>query len=405
MNKKRVRVVYFDFAIAMGGSVTVLLNTLKYLDRTKYDPVLVTALPLVEAQRIFGDLQIPIICHHHLVNYVDRWTFLSRPIFSVRWRRRLASYFFTIYAAVANIIPILILLVRIARIKPGLMHTHNGIDSMLVALILRIPVVLHLHGPFGANSDLEIALAKAAGKCICVSTGIAEMLASKGVDRKNLVVLGNPNPIPVCDMHAMRSYTEKFRQKDSSILIAHVGRLVPWKGQKEFLQAFALVARKSADVIAVIVGADIEGLNEAYVRSLRELVKKEQLQKRVFFTGQITDIQNLVAAVDVVVHSSTEPEPFGLVVTEAMALGKPVVAANIGATVDIVDDGVTGLLADPNSSSELSEAIYRLVIDEKMRHDFGVAALEKVKIEYSIEHYRKRLEEIYTEVVEEAELS
>lgn len=399
MNKKLIRVVYFDFAVALGGSVIVLLNTLKSLDRTKYDPVLVTALPREEAERIFGDLQIPIISHRHPVNYVDRSVFLSRPIFSARWRRRLASYFFTICAAVANVIPILILLVRIARLRPQLIHTHNGIDSMFVALMLRVPAVLHLHGPFGANSALEVALAKVARKCVCVSKGIVEMLAAKGVDRKNLVVLGNPSPIPVCDIPAVQAYAEKFRLRPSNVLIAHVGRLVPWKGQREFLQAFALVSHKNADAIALIVGADIEELNEAYVRGLHELVEKEQLQARVFFTGQITDIHNLVAAVDIVVHSSTEPEPFGLVVTEAMAAGKPVVAANIGATVDIVDDGVTGLLADPSSSSELSEAIHSLVVDKEMRREFGVAALKKARVEYSVEHYSKKLEEIYAEVV------
>ena len=159
--------------------------------------------------------------------------------------------------------------------------------------------------------------------------------------------------------------------------MAHIGRLVPWKGQKEFLQAFARVARQLPGIRALIVGDDIEKLNGAYVEELHSLIRQEGLSERVFCTGNIKDIHNLVAAVDIVVHSSTEPEPFGLVVTEAMALAKPVVAANHGATAEIVEHGRTGLLADPRNTQELAAAIARLATDRSLRLAYGQAALEK----------------------------
>ena len=97
-------------------------------------------------------------------------------LFSSPWRRRLASYLFAIYSFVVNIIPFVVLLFRIATQRPDLIHTHNAIESMLISIILKVPAVLHIHGPFGAESAFEIWLAKRAERCICVSRGLADML-------------------------------------------------------------------------------------------------------------------------------------------------------------------------------------------------------------------------------------
>lgn len=394
----KAKIVFFDFAVALGGSVVVLANTLKAVDRNRYDPVVVTALPAAIAREVFGSLGVPIILHHHLANYVRRFSFIGHPIFKGRWRRRLASYLFTLYSAVANALPFVVLAARIARLRPCMIHTNNAIDSMLIARLFSIPAVLHLHGPFAEESRLEVALARQARKCLCVSQGIADMLASRGVDRAALEVLPNPSPVPQYDSESTGAYRKKFAADPDSVLIAHIGRLVSWKGQKEFLLAFAKVQQKLANVRVLIVGDDVEKLNGAYVEELHRLVRDMGLEDRVTFTGHIGDIQNLVAGVDIVIHSSTLPEPFGLVVTEAMALGKPVIAANHGATAEIVEHERTGLLADPQDADELGRAIFKLASNRSMREVFGNAARIKAEREYSLEKYGARLQAIYESV-------
>jgi glycosyltransferase involved in cell wall biosynthesis len=394
----RIRVVYFDFAKAAGGSIVVLLNTLKSLDRGKYDPVVVTSLPSERARQVFGELDLPIITYHQVATYVQRFRFLSQPLLRPAWRRRIASYLFTLYSSVANVLPFLLLLVRITKLRPELIHTHNGIDSMVIARLLRIPTVLHLHGPFGADSNFEVAIARSAGCCICVSQGIADQLSARGVDRDHLVVLPNPSPVPCLNEEAVVRYREFYGAADNT-LVAHVGRLLAWKGQLEFLRAFARVARQFPRVTALVIGDDAEDMNVEYVEQLHGFVASEGLGERVLFTGHIGDIHNLVAAVDVVVHSSTEPEPFGLVVTEAMALGKAVIAASFGATAEIVDDGVNGILADPKNEEALSGAISKLVENPQLRRRLGDEALKKAEREYSLQRYKSALERIYAEVV------
>lgn len=391
----RRRIVFFDFAVALGGSITVLQNTLRALDKSRFEATVFTALPDGVAQDAFAGLGVKVITHHHLANYVMRFAFIGNPRFSSPMKKRIASYLFTVYSALVNWIPFARLLYKVWRIQPHLMHTHNGIDSMLVARLLNIPAALHLHGPYGMDSKFEIALAKQARQCLCVSKGIADMLIERGVGHDSVVVIPNPSPVPQIDMPQVELYRRKFSVVDKPVVLAHVGRLVAWKGQLEFLKAFAICAAVHPNMVAVIVGGDVENLNEEYVAELHAYVDSIGLSDRVIFTGHVKDVQNLVGAVDVVVHSSIEPEPFGLVVTEAMALGKPVVAADLGAMQEIVVDGVTGLLCNPRDAKRFAEALARLVEDEQLRRCLGAAALVRVQREYSLESYCQRIHEIY----------
>lgn len=402
MIKNKKRIAYFDFAIAPGGSIVVLRNTLLSLDKDKIEAIVFTALEANVAEEFFGDIGVKVVTHRHYTNYVKRFSFLHHPFFRSPARRKLAGYLFALYSILTNAIPFVLLLGRVLSFRPHLIHTHNGIDSMIVSILLGIPAILHLHGPFGAESQFEVWLAKKARKCMCVSQGLMDMLIARGVDSDRVVVVGNPSPIPICDNQAIAQYQRKFGLRPDIIKIAHVGRLVAWKGQREYLHAFFAAAKRNKNIIALIIGGDVEGLNGRYVSELHNIVESSGLSDRVIFTGQIKDVHNLVACADVVVHSSMEPEPFGLVVTEAMALGKPVIASCFGATAEIVDDGVTGLLVRPDDEAVFAEAIHRLVNDESLRVRMGAAALVKARREYSIESYRAKLLSIYDGVYREA---
>jgi glycosyltransferase involved in cell wall biosynthesis len=395
MTTKVARIVFFDFAMAMGGSVVVLVNTLKALDPIRYERVVVTALPADTAKEVFGGLGVRVIGIHYPANYVRHAAFTTKAVFNSARRRRFASYVYSLYALFVNAPRFIQLAFRIWRLKPSLIHTHNAINSMLISAMLRVPAVMHLHGPFGEKSGLELAAINVARKVICVSQGIADMLVCRGVDQGQLVVLSNPSPLPCCDASARDAYRARFAPYPGEVVVAHIGRLAPWKGQKEFVLAFARVAAQSSQAKGLIVGDDAEKLNQVYVKELDLLIRDLGLSGRLIRTGHVKDVHNLVAAVDVVVHSSTEPEPFGLVVTEAMALAKPVIAAHHGATAEIVEHERTGLIVDPCDSQALAAAILKLVIDPSLREGFGLAGMEKVKRDYSLEGYGSRLEAIY----------
>jgi hypothetical protein len=116
-------------------------------------------------------------------------------------------------------------------------------------------------------------------------------------------------------------------------VVGNVGRLVAWKGQDVFIHALAEIAHKVPNLKALIVGRPDRG-KESYLDELKTLATACGLAQRVVFTGFRLDVPRLLAAMDVVVHSSSSPEPFGLVVIEGMAAGKPVVATRAGGPLD-----------------------------------------------------------------------
>ena len=117
------------------------------------------------------------------------------------------------------------------------------------------------------------------------------------------------------------------------------GRLSPWKGQHILLQALADISGGEA----WIVGAPLFG-EESYEQELRALTTQLGLDNRVRFFGHRNDVPELLAACDIVAHTSTAPEPFGKAIIEGMASGRPVIATAAGGAVEIIRDGIDGLL-------------------------------------------------------------
>ena len=140
-------------------------------------------------------------------------------------------------------------------------------------------------------------------------------------------------------------------------LVGVFSRLSPWKGQHVLLDALADLP----DVHALIVGDALFGTDADYAAQLRHQRDALNLTNRVHFLGFREDIPALMHLVDVVVHTSTAPEPFGRVVVEGMMTGTPVVATAAGGVLEIIDSGRNGLLVPPSDASALHAALGQLL--------------------------------------------
>ena len=152
-----------------------------------------------------------------------------------------------------------------------------------------------------------------------------------------------------------------------------VGRLQPWKGQDRFLAALADLRRRGIDVHGLIVGGDAYDLSPRYASGLRQMVADLGLVDHVTFTGQVADAAPYLALMDVAVNASVG-EPFGIVLLEAMAAGVPVVAVGEGGPVDIVEPGVTGLLAQDGEPATLADAMAELLRHPARREEMAAQA-------------------------------
>jgi glycosyltransferase involved in cell wall biosynthesis len=111
------------------------------------------------------------------------------------------------------------------------------------------------------------------------------------------------------------------------------------------------------------------------------------------------DVYDVFSSLDVVVHASTSPEPFGRVIIEAMALGKPVIATALGGPLEIIEHGHNGLLIEPGDPVALAEAIITLVSDEKERVRIGKNAIAHVNEHFRQKDAVRKIEAIYDDLI------
>ena len=150
------------------------------------------------------------------------------------------------------------------------------------------------------------------------------------------------------------------------VLAMMVGNMREWKGHAQVIEALRrLPPELDARLVVAFAGA-VRPEDEAYVAGLKRAAKEAGLEGCVKFLGRRSDAPDLVGAADLVLHASTFPEPFGLVVVEGLALGKPVVAARRGGPVEILGEE-TGFLHDPDDPDELAGILARLVREPALR--------------------------------------
>ena len=221
-----------------------------------------------------------------------------------------------------------------------------------------------------------------------------------GVPRERVFLL--PNPLTVTgrqlDPGARQAVRQRYGIPVNRPMAGIVGRIVAWKGQLEFLRAAAVALREAPEAGAVVIG-EVTDASDAYGRLVREEAARLGIQDRVWFTGFIPEPRDAYALLDVLVHSSIDPEPFGLVLTEAMAFGIPVVAARSGGPLEIVTDGVDGFLMDPRDPEPLGILLARLLADRDLRERIGGAGRESVLRRFDPDVYVTRIAEVYDGVL------
>jgi glycosyltransferase involved in cell wall biosynthesis len=129
------------------------------------------------------------------------------------------------------------------------------------------------------------------------------------------------------------------------------------------------------------------------------LVRKLNLESRIIFTGFREDRLSIMASSDVIVHASSSPEPFGLVVTEAMSVAKSVIATDIGAPSEIVVHKKTGILIPPKDADAIASACIRLLKDPGLRNKIGIAGRKRVEEYFTAERMTREIENVLTALV------
>ncbi len=273
---------------------------------------------------------------------------------------------------------------------------------ILAAGMVRVPQISYSQFFTAKEAWLDRPLSTFVDRYLCNSEAVRSRLRSAaGIpETKTRVVYGPfefpPDPIPP----APANVREDLGLDGHDLLITNVGRIVPWKGQDVFLRAFAAIASDHPEARALVVGgAGDKSVGRAYESDLRRLASDMNLGDRVIFTGHRSDIDDVMAASDVIVHSSSEAEPLGRVVMEAIALARPVIATGAGGVPEMVEDGVTGSLVPPGDAEAMAGALDRTLSDPTRAAAMATRAREAARTRFSTQTFVRLMESEYRRVL------
>jgi glycosyltransferase involved in cell wall biosynthesis len=287
--------------------------------------------------------------------------------------------------------------------KPHLVHTHHntsmGKAEIVASALSGLSCISHRHG-YNKLSAFDIFFSLWIDSNIYISHDVAKSYISQGESKPSSNIIHNGIDIehfkPIDSSIEVR---KEFNLNSNELLVGIVGRIDWWKGYEFFLNALSIVKNFMPNVKAIIVG-DLEtnsmpDRNRHYMQNLKKLVRSLGIVQDVIFTGHRDDIPSLLNAMDVFVHASSEPEPFGLVIIEAMAAGKPVIATAAGGVLDIVDDKKNGLLVPLKDSDTMSKAILDLLSNKDYAKLLGNAARKHVKVKFGLRRQVEAVQKLY----------
>ncbi len=289
------------------------------------------------------------------------------------------------------------------RERPQIVHGwlfHANLVVRLVARLAGVPVVV--------TSRHSIAVGgRARERLLAATTWLDDgvVAVSEAVRRAEIDAAGAPpgkvhvirNSVAM-EIFADPSGERRRRTRqalgvdDGTLLVGSVGRMHPVKGFDLLIDAFARVRERLPHSLLVLAG------DGAIRRELEQQVQERGLAKSVRFLGDRRDVPDLLAAFDLFVLASRQ-EAFGIVLTEAMAAQRPVVATAVGGTPEVVLDGETGLLVPPEDPAALAAAIERLLGDEPLRDRLVQAAYARVCEHFSAAKAVAAYERIYSELL------
>jgi glycosyltransferase involved in cell wall biosynthesis len=287
---------------------------------------------------------------------------------------------------------------RLRELNADLVHTNSlkaAFYAGLAGRMARVPVVWHVRDriapdylPRPAVRFVRLASQVLPSAVIANSQTTLDTLPQ--LRRRDVIAL----PVP----DAVDSAPTRTRRDDDDMVIGVVGRIASWKGQDVFLDAFAQAFGGTA-VRGRIIGDPLFG-EDAYAESLREQADRLGISDQIEFRGFREDVWAELRELDILVHCSVVPEPFGQVVLEGMAAGLPVVAAGAGGPAEIVTTGVDGILTPPGDARELARVLRTLHDDPPLRARLAEAGRRRSR-DFTPERTAREVLKVYAAVLEQ----
>jgi glycosyltransferase involved in cell wall biosynthesis len=352
----RLKVVYLDHVARLSGGEIALLRLLPHLDRVNAHVVLAEDGPLVQQLHLAG-ISAEVLPLTASVLHLRKGQVHQRGLSP------------TVAGATAAYV--LRLAARLRQLRPDLVHSNSlkaGVYGSLAARLSGIPMIWHVRDRIEEDYLPRPAVHLVRRMTRYLATAV---VANSRTTMQTLAAPSKPVVIYSVLPEVMSQVPIRTRAASGPLNFGMVGRVAPWKGQDVFLRAFAH-AFPTSDERATVVGAALFGEDE-FARALPRLADSLGIADRVELRGHRADVWRELSRIDILVHASVTPEPFGQVILEGMAAGVPVIAARAGGPAEILTHEVTGLLYESADVGGLASAMERMR-DPALRERLSEAA-------------------------------
>jgi glycosyltransferase involved in cell wall biosynthesis len=389
----KLRVLYVSHSAQLYGAEQSLLLLLKGLDKSRFSPVVVLPRegPL---KKCILDLSIPVEIVPSIQKWLTSTSWILRPLHDVG----LVPFWVRSVWTLAGLI---------RRYRIQLVHTNSlvVIDGALAARLAGIPHVWHAREIIAPGPPYQFILGHAAtlslindlsDRVITISYAVRRCLDQEDDNSRFLLVY---NAINLQDFEATGSrdaVRRMLRMQNGAFLVGTVAGLIPAKGYEDFIPAAAQVRKAMPNTRFVAVG---DASRESYRRKVVELINQHGLEGSFLLLGFRRDVADIISALDLLVLPSRY-EPFGRVLVEGMAAGKPVIGTNVGGIPEIIEDGVNGLLVAPGSPDELAQAIKKILQNPELARRIAAAGRESARARFNPQRYVNQIQQVYEELIE-----
>lgn len=382
----RFRILFVNSTSEVGGADIDLLQICSNLDRSRFEPIVVLPGPSSIAQE-FEAVGVEVI--------FIRLGVVKRTV------NPIGFLLFVIYSFSS-----ILALIKIAKNRHiDLIHINSIVlpAAAIASRLAGVPCVWHIREivtrPVWARLGLVAIVSLLAHRVIAISNAVKRMFP-RWMARRIVVIHHG------VDLQAFDSTLNCSRLRlelgipDTAFLVGFVGRIAPLKGVDYLIQAVNQLCRRKLDVYLLIVGPTFQEY-QTYTERLVELASSLERRHRVRMLPSRRDIPYVLSALDVLVLPSIRPEGFGLVLIEAMAMGKPVVGTALGGIPEVIDgEPPVGFVVPPRDADALATALNRLASNRQLSREMGHCARARVEREFDIRIVVQEIQKVYQELIE-----
>jgi len=402
------RVLYVENGIGYGGAIICLRHLVRNLDRMKFEPMVITGLGDSKYREIAAEAR-----WQHIPDKRLDVISMKRQLNAARWPDTLPGLRWLINQVpsrlddLVNFVPSLLqTLWTIARFRPALIHVNNeplcNRAAVLAGKLMRVPVVAHVRGD-QQGSLMMHSFFKLPDYFIAVSRWVSESIGRIGVPEQKRSYIYDGIELDKLDLQADgAAFRRRHGLPEGGFVVGLVGLLIPWKGQRLFIDAIGQLATEMPAAAFAIVGGTPDEFR-FFETELRQRAEVQALKGRVIFTGHVSDMAAVYSGLDVVLSASTSPEPLGTMIIEAMTMARPIIAPDHGGALEMVENERTGLLFKSGDAADLAAKILYLHRDRALGARLGQAARAQALQVFAIDEHVRQVQNVYERLLRPGE--